>query len=202
MTSGSLYSDLDDYDLVLACQKKIEAAFNVLYRRYSRFVRGMLMRLAPDLAQSHDDIVQEVFLRVWKSIDSLRNPGAFKTWLSRLVRNLFCDELRKRSNGFVISIDEPMKGADVNDDSVYREIVDSGARPDEVFERNEIIVNVDVALELLPQQFKTVVLLREFYGLSYDEIAFRTKTELGTVKSRIARGRSKMQSHLEQLNCA
>lgn len=200
VTFGRAYADLDDHDLVLACQQKIEAAFNALYRRHLCYVRGMLNRLAPDLAPNHDDIVQEIFVRVWKSINSLRNPRAFKTWLTRLIRNLFCDELRKRPKATMISIDEPLKGQD--DDGPCREIADSRARPDESFERNEIIVNINVALAQLPLQFKNVIVLREFYGLSYEEIALHTKTELGTVKSRIARGKAKMQSQLARLNCA
>ena len=201
-TFGSLYSGLSDFDLVLACQQKIEAAFNALYKRHLRYVRGVLNQLAPDLAQNHDDIVQEIFVRVWKSIGNLRNPGAFKTWLNRLIKNLFFDELRKRPKDFVLSIDEPLKGANDDDDGACMQIADIGPRPDEVFERNEIILHVKEALELLPEHSKNVIILREFYGISYEEIAHRTKTQLGTVKSRIARARLKMQSQLEQLNCA
>ncbi len=173
--SGISYSDLNDYDLVLACQKKIEAAFNVLYKRYLRYTYGVLHRLSPDLAQGHDDIVQKVFIRVWKCIDKLQNPRA------------------------VMSIDEPLKGTD-GDHNACHEIADTSALPDEKLERNEIIVQVNAALEQLPPHSKNVIVLREFYGLSYEEIAHCTKTEIGTVKSRIARAKTKMQSHLKVLN--
>ncbi len=154
VTSGSSYAHLSDDDLVIACQQKIEAAFNVLYKRHQRYVRGVLHRLAPDLAQNHDDIVQEIFVRVWKSIGNLRNPRAFKTWLSRLIKNRFCDELRKRPKEFVMSIDEPFKSEDGYEDGSYLQIADTGPGPDESFEHNEIIVRVTAALELLPEHSK------------------------------------------------
>src|SRR5208283_3069842 len=101
----------------------------------------------------------------------------------------------------VISLDQPLGGAD-GDDGGCREIADTKAQPDERFEGEEIIVQVNEALEQLPKQFKNVFVLRELYGLSYDEIALRMNSRRGTVKSRIARARTKMQSHLGKLNCA
>lgn len=118
------YADLQDYDLVLACQKRIGAAFNVLYNRYFNYVSGALRRTAPDLATIHDDMVQEVFIRVWKFIDKLRNPRAFKSWLNQLIVHVFYDELRKRPKDFVVSLDEPLKGADGDEDGASRDIVD------------------------------------------------------------------------------
>ena len=200
--SGGFYVDLDDYDLVLACREKIEPAFNTLYGRYLHFVYGVLHRLAPDMTEKHDDIVQEVFLRVWKCIDTLKNPRALKAWLRQLTTNAFYDELRRRPKVMFISIDEPLRSVDGNDDDACREIEDDKAQPDETFELNETMVQINAAVEELPAQFKNVILLREFYGLTYEEIALRTKSELGTVKSRIARGKSKMQRQLEKLNCA
>ncbi len=177
------------------------AAFSILYNRYQRYAYGVLMGLAPDLAQIHDDMVQEIFIRVWKSIGTLRNPRSFKMWLKRLTANMFYDELRKRPKELVISIDEPWKDAG-DDDGPWLEIADDRAQPDESFERKEIVMHVKEALDLLPEQFRNVIVLREFYGLTYEEIAVNTKTEMGTVKSRVARARGKLQSHLVQLNCA
>jgi RNA polymerase sigma factor (sigma-70 family) len=195
-------SGLDDCDLVVACQQKNEAAFSVLYKRYVRFVYGLLNRLAPDLAQIHDDMVQEVFARVWKCISTLRNPRVFRTWLTQLTTNLFYDSLRQRPKEPVLSTDEPMKGADSDNDGAYLEIADTRAQPDESFERKQTIIFINAAVRELPKTFQNVLILREFYGLSYEEIALLTKTGLGTVKSRIARGRSKIQQRLERLMCA
>ena len=137
--SVSFYADVDDYHLVLACKKRIEPAFNLLYRKYAPFVRGLLYRLAPDMPECRDDIVQDVFVKVWKSIGALNNPRAFKSWLRQLTTNVFYDELRKRPKAMVISLDEPLKGAQ-GDDGGCRDIPDNKAQPDESFERNETLL--------------------------------------------------------------
>src|SRR5208283_5345811 len=200
--SACPYTALDDYELVIACQQKIEAAFNELYKRYLGHVHSVLRRQAPDLVQNHDDIAQEVFLRVWKSIETLQNPRAFKKWLNRVITNLFYNELRKRPKDFVTSLDEHFKDAEGEDDSDCLDIADNKAQPDEVLERNETILYINSALSRLPNKFKNAFVLREIYGLHYDEIALRTNIELGTVKSRISRAKCKMQFELQTLNCA
>lgn len=115
---------------------------------------------------------------------------------------MFYDELRKRPKETVVSIDEHRKGADSDHDADGYQIADNKAQPDENLERRDTLVSIDSALKQLPEQFRKVIVLREFYGLTYEEIALRTKVEVGTLKSRIARAKSKMQSQLKQLNCA
>src|SRR5262250_1136873 len=92
--SKEYYAKMADAELIVACQQRDEAAFQQLLERYQRTVRGMLYRLAPDW-QDTADLSQEVFIRIWWSIDQLRNPYAFKSWLKQIVTNLFYDELRK-----------------------------------------------------------------------------------------------------------
>jgi RNA polymerase sigma-70 factor (ECF subfamily) len=197
------YSDLDDRDLVIACQKNIVGAFDALYRRYKAYVHRMLHRLVPNMTQDHDDLVQMVFIRVWKCIHTLRNPAVFKTWLSQVATHIAYDEIRKQPKSFVVSLDQSIYGADGEDDKGgCHEIADSRAQPDECCEQSELIAQINHALELLPKRFKKMIVLREVYGLSYDEIALRTDTGLGTVKSRIARAKGKMQSHMEKVRCA
>ena len=192
------YAALDDHDLVIACQHQIPEAFNALYRRYKLYAHGVLRKLAPDLKQNHEDIVQDVFIRVWKSIGTLRNASAFKSWLRRLITNIFYDELRSKPKEFVLSLDEPSKDSE-DTVGVWYNIADDKAQPDENFERKEIVSQVKAAIDLLPEQFKTVIILREFCGFTYEEIANETHTEIGTVKSRVARARTKMQFHLEKV---
>jgi len=190
---------LTDVELVLACQNHQQQAFNVLLKRYERYVHGLMYQLAPDWKSSREDLVQEVFIRVWRSIHTLRNPGSFKGWLNQLITNLFYDALRKRSRVSTISLDEPL-GED--EDGVGREIADVGHTPDELLQRREIVEKVQEAISALPDKFKNVIILRELHGLPYEEIANLTNTEVGTVKSRIARARAKMQSHLHAWKCA
>jgi RNA polymerase sigma-70 factor, ECF subfamily len=189
---------LADYDLVVASQTRDKIAFTVLYERHERHVRTTVFRLSPDWQSSHDDMVQDVFVRVWKSIYTLKNPWAFKTWLNRLITNMFYDELRKRPGMPTLSLDRPFSFEDEEDCS-SRDIVDVRHQPDDDYARKQLMEQITVSMALLPRQFAKVVALRELDGLSYEEIAVRTKTSLGTVKSRIARARTKMQAHLQPL---
>jgi RNA polymerase sigma-70 factor, ECF subfamily len=198
ITEQLAYRDLSDYDLVVASQKQDENAFTVLYGRYLRHVRVSLFRLSPDWLGTHDDMEQEVFVRVWRSLSTLKNPWAFKSWLNRLVSNMFYDELRRRPKIPILSLDRPLNYDD-DEDGSSRDIADTGYRPDDNFANQELMKQINGAMAILPQQFAKVVALRELDGLSYEEIAKLTKTSVGTVKSRIARGRNKMQSYLQPL---
>ena len=188
-----------DAELISACQRDNKSAFNLLLKRYEPYVYGILNKIADDRKDAHEDYCQEVFMRVYMSIRTLRNPVAFKRWLHQLVSNLFYDDLRKTRGYDFISLDEPV-GSD--ESSATREIADYRELPDVQFERREIIARVTSAIELLPQQFQKAIELREFSGLHYDAIAEITNTDLGTVKSRIARARARMQVTLVNLRVA
>jgi len=196
------YSDLPDSELVLACQQGNEAAFSVLYKRNLRFVYAALHRLAPDMAQNHEDMSQIVFIRVWKCIPALRNPAAFKSWLNQLITNMFYDEMRKRPKHMLVSLDHFLSNGDAGNDEHGRDIPDSKPQPDEYFEIAQTRVHINEALARLSTPFRNVFILRELYGMTYDEIALCTRSELGTIKSRISRAKSKMQVHLQRANCA
>ena len=192
------YNHLRDDELIVACQKQDRLAFAILYKRYKHVVFSKLHRLSPDLSNSHEDMVQEVFLRLWCSIGTLKNPLAFKTWLNRLISNLFYDVLRKRPKSMILSLDQPINGED-GDTFLSHDIQDTRSRPDEEFEKNELMRQITDAIRLLPDQFAEVITLREINGLEYSEIAHITHCQLGTVKSRIARGKTKLQSRLKRL---
>lgn len=189
---GGSYAGKLDAELIMLCQKKDSRAFEELIKRHQRTVYALLYRLAPDWNDTAD-LAQEVFIRMWRSIGNLRNPSAFRSWLSQIVTNLFYDELRKRPRQLpTISMDEPLDN-DEGSDATTRDIKDKAAGPDELCQRNELTAIVRQAMMRLPEQFRTAIILREFEGLSYEEIALITHTEIGTVKSRIARARAKIQ---------
>ncbi len=192
---GSGYQQLEDSELVLLCQQKDTAAFDALMKRHQRNVFAMLYKIAPDWNDTAD-LAQEAFIRIWKGIDKLQNPKALKSWMGQIVTNLFYDELRKRPRQTVImSLDAPIT-SDEDGDSPTRDIADPAAGPDELYDRKDLRKTVDAAIATLPRQFRTAIILREVNDLPYEEIAQITHTDIGTVKSRISRARSKVQNIL------
>jgi RNA polymerase sigma-70 factor (ECF subfamily) len=192
VSSSPRMQDLDDAALIALCQQKNERAFEALVKRHQRMVTGLLYRLAPDW-DNHADLSQEVFIRMWRNIRNLKNARAFKSWVTQITTHLFYDELRKRPRQLrVVSMDEPINHEDA-DEGATRDIIDKSAGPEELLDRKELQVIVNDAMSQLPEQFRTAIVLRELQQMSYEEIAVLTDSELGTVKSRIARARSKVQ---------
>jgi RNA polymerase sigma-70 factor (ECF subfamily) len=191
----TVYSQKSDRDLVLACQRREPQAFEELVKRHQRTVYALIYQLAPDWDDT-TDLAQEVFIRVWRSINNLRNPASFRSWLTQIVTNLFYDELRKRPRKLpTVSMDD--SATDEDGENPTRDIPDSSAMPEEKALNKEVSVVIRQAMLKLPEQFRTAIVLREVEGLSYEEIAVITQTEMGTVKSRIARARTKLQELLK-----
>ena len=189
--------DLSNQDLVLRCQADHhpdKAAFAELLRRYQSHVEKVLYHLAPDW-QDRADLVQEVWIRVYRNIRRLNEPSKFQGWLSRIATNLFYDELRKRKrHATPLSLDAPIT---FSDGEMDWEIAADTPEPDEELSRQEFYGQLQAAIADLPEVFRTTIVLREIQGMSYEEIAEITKSSLGTVKSRIARARQRLQLQLQ-----
>lgn len=186
------YERLEDRELIILSQNKDHCAFEQLIKRNQRVVYSLLYQLAPDWSH-HSDLAQEVFIRVWRSISSLRDPVCFRSWLNQIVTNIFYDNLRKRPRLSLVSLDEPIN-AEMGEDGCSRDVEDRSALPDDVLQRAELSLAIEKAIAKLPEQFRTAIVLRELHGLSYEEIAALTNSEKGTVKSRISRARDKVQA--------
>jgi len=188
---------LSNYDLVLRCQtghRPEKAAFAELLRRYQPHVEKVLYHLAPDWSD-RADLVQEVWIRVYRNIRRLNEPEKFRGWLSRIATNLFYDELRKRKrNAQPLSLDAPLS---VDDGEMDWEIAAVTPGPSESLTTREFYDQLREAIADLPEAFRTTIVLREIQGMAYEEIAEITGVSLGTVKSRIARARLRLQSQLQ-----
>ncbi|MGB7442109.1 MAG: sigma-70 family RNA polymerase sigma factor [Coleofasciculaceae cyanobacterium] len=188
---------LSNYDLILRCQEgrsPNRPAFAELLRRYQSHVDRVLYHLAPDW-QDRADLAQEVWIRVYRNIKRLNEPVKFKSWLSRIATNLFYDELRKRKRiARPLSLDAPRY---LDDGEMDWEIASDEASPQEDMTTREFYEQLHEAISDLPEVFRTTIVLREIEGMAYEEIAEITGVSLGTVKSRIARARSRLQSQLK-----
>lgn len=188
---------LSNLDLVLRCQagsRPDRAAFSELLRRYNSHVERVLYHLAPDW-QDRSDLAQEVWIRVYRSIDRLKEPERFRPWLGRIATNLFYDELRRRKRVQPpLSLDASLMG----DDGTYEwEVASSAPGPEEELSAQEFYEQLREAIAELPETFRTTIVLREIDDLPYEQIAEMTGVSLGTVKSRIARARARLQVRLQ-----
>lgn len=188
---------LSNYDLILRCQEGIKpdrTSFAELLRRYQSHVEKILYHLAPDW-QDRADLAQEVWIRVYRNISRLHDPAKFRGWLSRIATNLFYDELRKRKRvASPLSLDASRK---VDDGEMSWEIASDYPSPNDNLTTQEFYEQLQLAIKDLPEAFRTTIVLREIEGMAYEEIAEITGVSLGTVKSRIARARSRLQSVLQ-----
>jgi RNA polymerase sigma-70 factor (ECF subfamily) len=186
------YANLSVTELVVLSQRNDQMAFTELLKRHNVYIKNRLYKIAPDWSD-HSDLIQEIHIRIWRFIGQLRNPASFRTWLSQLITNVFYGELRKRPRDFhVVSLDEPFSNESSEDNST-RDIEDLSKKPEDVLLAKELTEVLEDAMADVPLQFKTAQLLRDVEGMSYQEIAVITNSELGTVKSRIARARLRIQ---------
>lgn len=185
------YSKMGNNELVELCKQHDQRAFAEIVKRHQRTVHGVLYRLAPDWSDTAD-LAQEVFVRMWRCMGQLQNPARFRSWLYRIVMNLFYDELRKRSRELpTSSLDEPQYDEDPGDHP-GRDTADKSAGPEDLCINAELQTVIHEAMQQLPPQFHEAIVLREINGLSYEEIAAATNVGIGTVKSRIARARAQV----------
>lgn len=189
------YRNLDIAELIQKCQQDDKFALEELVRRQEKNVYAAFYYLDPKRADIAD-LTQEALLRMARGIKKLRNIATFKYWLNQIITNLFYDELRKKTKRLnTVSMDAPI-GEGEEDSSPTRDIADAAQQPEETSLYRELDKIIKNGIENLPEQFRLVIVLRELQGLSYDEIAHITQTEIGTVKSRIARARTKLQEYI------
>lgn len=176
-----------EQELVEKCQQGDKQAFNRLVMQYQHLVYNFLYRLGPR-SQNVEDLAQEVFIKVFRSIRKLKDTGQFKSWLHKIAVRVYIDDQRhrKRLQEHVIT-DEQVLGAQP----------DPNATPAQSIEQQELQQALQDAINRLPEEFKLAIVLREIQELSYDQIANALQCSIGTVRSRIFRGRQLLRSMLE-----
>lgn len=179
-------------ELVARCRAGDEQACTALVEAHQR----MVYQLALHLLGEHDealDLSQEVFLRVFRTLPSFRGHASLRTWIYRIVINQARNRQRwwrRRKQREQVSLDDNLHR--------LREVPDPdrGDDPEATVERKEVVEFVWRALDRLPFDQRTAIVLREIDGLSYDEIAYSLGVAVGTVKSRLARARHQLREEL------
>jgi RNA polymerase sigma-70 factor (ECF subfamily) len=186
-------SEYTDEELIIEFKlNRTEAAFQILVKRFKSPLFNFVYRFLGDY-ELCSDVVQETFIRVFRNVDSYKNIGKFSTWIYTIASNLTKTEYRKirSSKNFSIS-NFGQEGEDY-------EISDSTYRPDKMVESGQTGELIQKALLEIPEQYREMVILRDIQGLAYEEITEITGLPIGTVKSRINRGREKLQKLLKNV---
>lgn len=180
-----------DQELVERVQKGDKRAFDLLVVKYQYKVCGLLSRYVND---QHEimDVAQESFIKAYRAIHSFRGESAFYTWLYRIAVNTAKNYLISRSrrpSGNNVELD--------NDDSfsLYESLSDV-ASPDATLNRNRLEAAIFSVIKTLPEELKSAITLREFDGMSYEEISQVMDCPVGTVRSRIFRAREAIEQHI------
>ncbi len=178
-------------ELIEMARKGDMEALEEIIRRQQKNVFATLYYLnaKPDEIM---DLTQEVLFKVAKNIKKLKNPRTFKSWLNQIIINQFYDTLRKKQK----SVKKVCLDAAQEDKKEF-DIPDFASNPYQKALDKELERAIKCSIHKLPDPFKMAIIMRELQGLSYEEIARATNSNIGTVKSRIARARLKLQEYLK-----
>lgn len=178
---------MNERELIARLQKRDETAFEELLRQYEKKVYTLCFRMCGN-SEDAEEAAQDTFLALWRGIDRFRQESSLSTWIYRLASNACIDLLRRRKKqGSSLSLD---------DEELFLDAVDPAPHPQEAVEHREAQKLLQEGLSALPEEYRKVLILREIEGLSYTEIAESASLELGTVKSRISRGRVLLRNFL------
>jgi RNA polymerase sigma-70 factor (ECF subfamily) len=185
---------LDDSAVVAAFLVGEERAFQELVERYQTRLLNFVYRTIGDREKA-EDLVQEVFIRVYRHLHRFDTSKKFSTWIYTIASNLAKNELRNRSRNPLVLFQTIKKNWQDEDRPLQFE--DSTSRPDDLYRKRHLRELVEESVAQLPEHHRQVFVLRELEGKSYEEIAEITATNLGTVKSRLNRARSSFAEIIE-----
>lgn len=181
---------MEEQDLISRSRVGDVEAFNRLVEQYQRLVYNLALRMLGNAAAA-EDATQDTFLSAYKAIGKFRG-GNFKAWLLRIAANSCHDQFRVARRSPVTSLDTLLL------ESEALPVADTAESPEDYALRRELGGFLSEGLAHLPQDQRLVVVLSDIQGLSYEEIAQATGSSLGTVKSRLSRGRARLRDFLLQ----
>jgi RNA polymerase sigma-70 factor (ECF subfamily) len=184
---GQPLHELDDGRVVQRHLRGDPRAFAALVDRYQTRLLNFINRSIGDRDRA-EDLVQEVFIRVFRHLHRFDQTKKFSTWIYTIASNLAKNELRNRSRSPLVVFPTVRKNGELGHRLMQFE--DATARPDDLFRERYLAESVAQCVRQLPEHHRDVFILRELEGKSYQEIAEITGCNLGTVKSRLNRARS------------
>jgi RNA polymerase sigma-70 factor (ECF subfamily) len=180
---------MTELQLIDAARQGDQDAFAELVRLYEKRVFALTTRMCKN-PEDAAEAAQEAFLAAWQGLKFFRFDASFATWLYRLASNACIDHLRREQRHTAAA------GPSLNDEETFLDVEDTAPTPQEAAERKELRALIEEGLRSLSPEHRSVLLLREIHQLSYEEISQTLDLDLGTVRSRISRGRKQLQKFL------
>jgi RNA polymerase sigma-70 factor, ECF subfamily len=194
VSSHTKYSEQLDEDLVLRVQRGDKSAFDFLVIKYQHKIIQLVNRYVKDPSEAQD-VAQEAFIKAYRALGNFRGDSAFYTWLYRIAINTAKNYLvsrSRRSSDYQVDIQD----AEALENAPQLQGMDT---PERLLLNQEIIDTIKTAIDKLPEEMRTAIMLREFEGMSYEEIAEAMDCPVGTVRSRIFRAREAIDNKLTPL---
>jgi RNA polymerase sigma-70 factor (ECF subfamily) len=192
---GAMSADASDISLVRRVQRGDKGAFDALVLKYQHKVIKLVMRYVRSPAEA-EDIAQEAFIKAYRALPQFRGDSAFYTWLYRIAINTAKNAVVSRDRSpidFELDLQNPDESYEM-----HGRLKDSET-PEALAMTDEIRATVNSAIDALPEDLRTAIVLRELEGLSYEEIAATMDCPVGTVRSRIFRAREAIDKRLREV---
>lgn len=181
------FSQLPDEDLMELFQGGYDEAYSIIVTRYLERIHQFIFRYTKNHLDS-EDLVQETFLRVFRSRNSYERIARFSTWLYTIAQNLIRSQYKKNQRMQTVSFVQ----TDDQDQEITMDLPDTALPTDEQVHLSMTVMQLRKALATIPSNFRDVLVMRDIDQLTYEEIMDITKLPMGTVKSRINRGRARL----------
>ncbi|GER88657.1 RNA polymerase subunit sigma-24 [Dictyobacter vulcani] len=189
----------EEEKLIARSQHGDVEAFNQLIQQYQQIMYGTVFRMLGD-SDTAADVTQDAFIAAFKAIRSYRGGSSFRAWLLRIGSNQACDHWRRVQRHPTSSLDMLTNEEEPRNFSALETLILTGpeGNPEEAMLTMELQEIIQRGLRELPLEQRTAVVLYDIQGLSYEEVAQAMETNLGTVRSRLSRGRARMRTYLQQ----
>ena len=190
---------MEDSTLIHRYLKGDASAFNTLVWRWEQRIFNLALKYLGDREMAQD-VSQKTFIRAYKNLRKLRRADRFAPWIYQIAVNLCRDELRRQKSNGTISLDASIAGKDGKSISLSESLPDTGKPTDGRAQEADIAGLINAALSMIPEEQRVVIVMKEYQGLTFAEIAEILQQPLNTIKSRLYYGLTAMRKAFKSMD--